>query len=312
MNNIAESKLLLLKTIHQEIYNLVTGGTSHLVCDELTMRSNAINWSEVRYVIVFTEISSEEQRLVAQSLVKFNHLKVMVIQSVFVKLERDFFRALDVIDPDRIVQITAQSAWQRSTNKNSVQRLMLAVLFVFKKIWLFALSPVQMTRVFFSKYNWRYISGMTKSFFARYNWRYISGMTKSFFARYNWRYISGMTKSFFARYNWRYVWGKFRVSSIKLFYFTKHLAVMSTIKVYYFIYWLLTQTKGQSYRFLIFLRTLISNGYLKFYWQSVALWQAFCTFNKNYTFYPLRKTYWFVEYQFNKRIFKRQPANERT
>lgn len=39
------------------------------------------------------------------------------------------------------------------------------------------------------------------------------------------------------------------------------------------------------------------------YTRGALIW--FYYFNKKYTFYPFRKAYWFIDFQLNKRVWKR-------
>lgn len=130
-----------------------------------------------------------------------------------------------------------------------------------------------------------------------------------------------------------YYWSVNRLNRIRdLYYYgIRHVIVMSFVHVFYgtkvflirSFYWISGLTKLVAIRsyfmfrhalVMLFVRGSVAVKvtliflYYKFlaminYSHGALIW--FYYFNKKYTFYPLRKIYWFIEFQLNKRIWKR-------
>ena len=208
----------------------------------------------------------------------------------------------------------------------SIKAILLQMYYLLLKVFL---KPQQTAKDLYATYNFTFFYGKIKVFFINtaYQIRHASVMSgiKLFYS----------TKVSCIR-SAHYVYRKSVFVANKIFYSIRHFSFMVLIRLFYgakvglirSAYWILDQLNRLKIAFFIcgeitFIKLIslvhYSKGYLiwllyRLQWLLYRVqwllyrvqWLLFrlYEFNMNYTFYPIRKIFWFLQFQFKKRILK--------
>jgi hypothetical protein len=275
-------------------------------------------------IVIFSQINRSELQAIANSISP--EQQILFIGHILYDYVKEYRRLLDYFDQDQILVladngknpflisssealkidtpgkvhvlnfIAQKSRSEKIINKNKFKFLINFILFNLLKL---LLKPKQFIKDIYATYNFNFFYGGIKVFLIQsiYRIRHISIMS---FVRTFYGF-----KVLFIRFGYYILDRGQYVISKK--YYSQILAIKTksvTHRLMGFLIWIYFRIRAVVFKFFDFLRWCLYRLQWVMY-RLIELLFRIHEFNMNYTFYPLRKFFWFFKFQYQKRILKK-------